>query len=314
MKYGVISYADSINMGDEVQSVAARRLLPGVDYYIDRTGINQKLSEEEIKLICNGWFTGNPEAWPPAENIIPLFISMHVTDSNKSKNLIPSSKLSDYYKSFGPVGCRDLKTLALFKASGIDAYYSGDLTLTLQNEFSERNDDILLVDPLRHNYTRKYRDEVINQIVPKKYSDSVRIVKQRRSNIDISTEERFNDAENLIEMYSKAKLVITSRIHCALPCLALGTPVYFIRAGYHSTLLNLNDRFEGILEMFRIFGEDYFPYSSSSIRDRGARIFSMYRGKNIQPLPVDWDNPEPNQFDFKEIRETLLMTVRNFLK
>ncbi len=314
MKYGIVAYSNSINMGDEVQSLAAKRLLPSVDYYIDRSDINKRVSDEEILLICNGWFTGAPSNWPPAENIIPLFISFHVTNSNKSKKLIPSAKLKDYYSKFGPVGCRDLLTLELFRTAGIEAYYSGDLTLTLENEFSERTDDILLVDPLRHNYTAEYRNEIIKQIVPGKYLDAVKIIKQRRSNIDISNEERFNDAEKLIEQYSRAKLVVTSRIHCALPCLALGTPVYFIKAGYHSTLLNLNDRFEGILEMFKVFGEDYFPYAGSSLADRGARIFSMYKGKNIKPLPIDWDNPEPNSYDFSTLKAQLLATVEKFLK
>ena len=40
--------------------------------------------------------------------------------------------------------------------------------------------------------------------------------------------ERLKEAERLIRSYSKAKLVITSRIHCALPCLGLGTPVIYL--------------------------------------------------------------------------------------
>ena len=32
-------------------------------------------------------------------------------------------------------------------------------------------------------------------------------------------------AKNLLNKYASAKLVITSRIHCAIPCLSLGTPV-----------------------------------------------------------------------------------------
>lgn len=314
MKYGVVAYSNSINMGDEVQSVAAKRLLPQVDYYIDRSEINSKVYEDEIKLICNGWFTDSPVNWPPAENIIPLFISFHITSSNKSIRFLPSKNLREYYHQYGPVGCRDLKTLEIFRKNGIDAYYSGDLTLTLENRFNERNNDILLVDPLRHNYTEKYRNHVISQLVPEKYQENIKIVKQRRAKIDVSTEDRFNDAEQLIDMYSKAKMVITSRIHCALPCLALGTPVFFLNAGYHSTLLNLNDRFEGILEMFKVFGEEFFPYAGKSLSDRGARIFSMYKGKNIVPIPVDWENPEPNRFDFSTLKAELLERVNEFIK
>lgn len=41
--------------------------------------------------------------------------------------------------------------------------------------------------------------------------------------------DRFNQAEKLVRLYGDAELVITSRIHCALPCLGLGTPVILLR-------------------------------------------------------------------------------------
>ncbi|MBO4587468.1 MAG: polysaccharide pyruvyl transferase family protein [Bacteroidales bacterium] len=41
--------------------------------------------------------------------------------------------------------------------------------------------------------------------------------------------ELLKEAERLIINYSKAKLVITSRIHCALPCLGIGTNVIFVK-------------------------------------------------------------------------------------
>ncbi len=43
-----------------------------------------------------------------------------------------------------------------------------------------------------------------------------------------SDAERLKEAERLIRLYAKAKLVITSRIHCALPCLGVETPVIFL--------------------------------------------------------------------------------------
>jgi hypothetical protein len=50
-----------------------------------------------------------------------------------------------------------------------------------------------------------------------------------------------------LKRYATAKLVITSRIHCALPCLALGTPVIFINA-FDSFVDSC--RFEGLLNLF----------------------------------------------------------------
>ena len=54
-------------------------------------------------------------------------------------------------------------------------------------------------------------------------------------------------AEDLLNKYARAKMVITSRIHCALPCLALGTPVIFVN-GFDSFVDSC--RFDGILELF----------------------------------------------------------------
>ena len=54
-------------------------------------------------------------------------------------------------------------------------------------------------------------------------------------------------AESLLKKYARAKLVITSRIHCALPCLAMGTPVIFVN-GFDSFVDSC--RFDGILELF----------------------------------------------------------------
>ena len=69
-----------------------------------------------------------------------------------------------------------------------------------------------------------------------------------------SEEEYFKSAENLINLYSSAKLVVTSRIHAALPCTGLETPVIFIN--------NLNDselstcRFDGLIDLFNVINHD----------------------------------------------------------
>ncbi len=43
-----------------------------------------------------------------------------------------------------------------------------------------------------------------------------------------SEEDKFKYTEELLKKYADAKYVVTSRIHCALPCLALETPVIFV--------------------------------------------------------------------------------------
>lgn len=57
-------------------------------------------------------------------------------------------------------------------------------------------------------------------------------------------------AESLVKKYAAASLVVTTRIHCALPCLGLGTPVIYIddpKAWDISTC-----RMDGLLQLFNV--------------------------------------------------------------
>ncbi|SHF36908.1 Polysaccharide pyruvyl transferase [Bacteroides faecichinchillae] len=92
---------------------------------------------------------------------------------------------------------------------------------------------------------------IIRQLIPRKEMDNVEILTQYHDASEIpSNEERFARAEELLHKYSEARLVITSRIHCALPCLGLETPVLFLR--------NLDDsdestcRFKGLLDLLNV--------------------------------------------------------------
>lgn len=67
MKYALLTYSIE-NVGDDIQSIAARRFLPRVDYYIDRDQIGEWKNNdknETVKLIANGWYMRDPFKWPP---------------------------------------------------------------------------------------------------------------------------------------------------------------------------------------------------------------------------------------------------------
>ena len=73
-----------------------------------------------------------------------------------------------------------------------------------------------------------------------------------------STELGTNDewmeyARELIRKYARAKFVVTSRIHCALPCLGVETPVIFVETNsLHDNSLRDASRFGGLIEMFNV--------------------------------------------------------------
>ena len=279
MKYGLLKYDENkrfFNVGDNIQSLAAKQFLPHTDVLLNR----EKLAGykgDETKLIMNGWFTHNIHNWVPSNDINPFFVSFHM--NNTAAPFMLSEKGIAYLKKHEPIGCRDQFTADTLITKGIDAYFSGCLTLTLDTykvDDSLRNDEIYIVDPL-YNYPRalkvffdfksivkntlnrnifklRKKKSHINKFISKDVLDKAIYVNQEPPSNTYSDEEKFEMAESLLRKYAKAKLVITSRIHCALPCLALGTPVIFVN-GFDSFVDSC--RFDGILELFNRIDIDH---------------------------------------------------------
>ena len=58
MKYGLIYYHNTFNIGDDILSYAAKQFLPHVDYYIDREHLDVFVPNEceYVAVIVNGWY------------------------------------------------------------------------------------------------------------------------------------------------------------------------------------------------------------------------------------------------------------------
>lgn len=272
MKYGLLKYDENkrfFNVGDNIQSLAAKQFLPQVDVFLNR----EKLADykgDPVKLVMNGWFTHNIHNWVPSENIDPVFVSFHMNNTAAPHML--SEKGIAYLKKHEPIGCRDQFTADTLKAKGIDAHFTGCLTLTLDSykvDDSERDNTIYIVDPL-YSYPRPEKifynakitvknilngtafqlgkkNKHLKNFISEEVLASAEFINQEPPSNTYSDEEKFSMAEELLHKYAKAKLVITSRIHCALPCLAMGTPVIFVN-GFDSFVDSC--RFDGILELF----------------------------------------------------------------
>lgn len=224
MKYGLIIYNLTDNLGDDILTYAAYQFLPSVDYIIDRENVDTFIPNEKeyVAVIFNGWFLYNKFNWPPSEYIYPLFIGIHFSPNQRwgigDEYLDGLGK--EYLKKYQPIGCRDEDTLRKMQERNIEAFFSGCLTLTLQ-PFSGINkiNKVLLVD----------LDKDICEFVSEKVgSDNVEIISHDIKEKGKSWNERKNIVENRLKKYQSASLVITTRLHCALPCLALGTKVLMI--------------------------------------------------------------------------------------
>ena len=51
-----MKYSYTTNLGNEIQSIAARRFLPKIDYYIEHEKLNLFQNQEKVKMILNGWY------------------------------------------------------------------------------------------------------------------------------------------------------------------------------------------------------------------------------------------------------------------
>ena len=66
-------------------------------------------------------------------------------------------------------------------------------------------------------------------------------------------DEWMEAARKLIQKYADAKLVVTSRIHCALPCLGVETPCIFVTSEVLTgNSLRSSGRFGGLQDLFHI--------------------------------------------------------------
>lgn len=278
MRFGLLAYKTD-NVGDDIQSIAARAHIPDPDYLIDRDLLAHFEAPEDVKVVCNGWYSHYPANWPPAPKIKPLLVSMHISQGISASGLIASryffsEENAEYLKHFGPVGARDLATLKLFEAAGVPAYFSGCMTLTLQPAGLERRDDVIvLVD---------VSDKVVSY-VRKKTRKQIRLLSAFVSSYN--PRDRVEAAREMLTQLETAHCVVTTRLHAALPSLALGTPIYLIDEADDQY------RFDGLARLVRHGTEQEF----------------------LSGLAIDLDNPEPNAEAHRDIVAGLRKTVAAFV-
>ena len=301
MAYGTIivnDYQPAFNVGDYIQSIAAMQFLPAgtSSILIDRDSISNYNNEDDVvKIIMNGWWMANPQNFPPSLSILPLYRSFHLRP--RIEHMFFTHETISHLKKFQPIGCRDENTTRMMQAHGIDAYFSGCLTLTLGQTYKhqlQESSPVYMVDPFVGKFISKdiatsffifmrclfvvvFKWKLINQIknriketcpfhkkgydlwlystkigaiysnvLGKKLLKSAIYRTHAIPGIKIPSHNgRLDYARNMLNEYSNAKFVITSRIHCGLPCLGIGIPVALvvspnmIRSGRMGGLKNL---------------------------------------------------------------------------
>ena len=232
-KYNSESWNGEGNIGDCIQNIAVRNLYKQMGISdnelvkINRDDI-PNYSAEQVILPMQGWF-GNVHGVFPLDipdNITPVYVGLHINSGNNCRDIFIQKNLAAKMKAFEPIGCRDRNTADFLESLGVKTYFSGCLTLTFPKRENEpENGKIFIVD-LAQKTLENLPDFILEQA---DYSITHRY---KFKNYPVSYKEAMefeSKAEEILERYkNEAKLVITSRIHSAMPCIAMGIPVIYI--------------------------------------------------------------------------------------
>lgn len=287
--FGYISHTTH-NIGDDIQSIAVTRFLPKNAVAVDREFINEFTYNSKVKTVVSGWFLHQAGAywdlsrspplrsWPPSSHIDPFFISIHFTGT-----FLPtvfSGENIDYLRKHSPIGARDLFTLNELQKRGIPSYFSGCLTLTLENSCTKRNDIIYLVD---------LDQETIDFITARTSSPIVVLTHGHSILQHLGTEHRLKYAQHYLNLYRSCKCVVTTRLHAAMPCLAFKTPVLMISS---QTKGSVDCRFAGLMELANHCSKDELLHGETS---------------------YDFDHPPENPKMYIPIRENLIKIMTDWV-
>jgi hypothetical protein len=277
--------ASTENLGDYIQILACLRLLETLDLrpsiYLDRdtelaSAPTGEWNSGPILLPLSGWFkhmVGADPRWPPHRRIVPIFIGFHVRPYQCPALLEPAS--IEYMKAHGPIGCRDPFTKRVLEEKGVPTYLSHCLSLTFARRPLEQAGDKVVVAS---------RDRDIIDLLPPEY---------RRDHLYVNhyaVKDSFSAymaaARELLALYrTQARLVITTFLHCALPCLAMGIPtiVFLPRPQNDFQRASDEERFSGLMQ-----------------------IASVHRFGNT--AQVDWSPPPQN---IESLKETVSLDFQN---
>lgn len=213
------------NVGESIQVVAIEYIYHQLGIQkkdivkIDQCNIKKYEGEKVILPLRLPISSENvDDFFPLPGNIIPIFMSLHLHDDIFSDR----EDLVNYFKQYAPIGCRDEYSCNYFKKHGIESYIMGCYTLCLP-ERKERviADKVYVVDASKELMDALPEDIKRNGTY---VSHAVRFheypVTHREDDRLVET------AKGYLERYMEtASMIVTSRIHAAAPCMAMGIPV-----------------------------------------------------------------------------------------
>lgn len=197
------------NVGDDIQIECANRIF-NVNAYVDRDQFS--LWKEDMIIPFIGWYGYDAFVEPPKAQC--FLFSLHFSTFARKK-ILNSPKFLDWFKHTAqnqefPVYARDTDTRDWIRGLGVDCEFGGCITSTLPNYDGERTGVIVVDAP----------DDII-ELPHQRISNAISRLPY------FSAFGRLKAAQVVLNKIQKAEFVHTNRLHIALPCRAMGTPVKF---------------------------------------------------------------------------------------
>jgi hypothetical protein len=281
------------NLGDHIQIISGLRLLSrlGVEpkRYIDRDNDIQsapELDQEDapVGILLNGWFKTNRAEWPPHPKLAPLIHGFHIR-LFQCPELISDASI-EFFRRHQPIGCRDIYTENLLRSKGVEAFTSNCLSLSLSRRVDDpaTQTELFVVS----------RDERIKDYLPRSIGPYT-FVNHYSGSHDFAA--NMMRAEELLEAYrSRAKLIVTTLLHCALPAIAMGIPiVVFYPLNNETAHASDRERFSSLEDLVHVHRLEQIdsvnwnpePIDVSDIKLRLLdRFYEMAARWRVAPLPA----------------------------
>lgn len=279
ISYYYDTYGKLTNLGDYIQTIATEEAIKkcvDTDCNFVPVQRNKLVQHDGGTCVMQGWYEHDDLGFLPGPSTRGIWIGTHLNETTCEALALlfktSSIRLSD-------VGCRDLSTLAFCKQYGISSYFSRCLTLTLPKRTIEEAENA------NRTYLVECSDEIV-ALLPDWVKTNAERISHRGYAKEVWQPWQLckEAARDLLDNYKKnAKIVVTTALHCAQPCIAMGIPVVFICPG-----LNERERFSSMKGLIQI----------NSLEDLKAGV-------------VDFS---PKSLNIEDLKSALLMNLKLTMK
>lgn len=219
-KFGKITHM--VNLGESIVPEAVRQYLIQIGEDISDISTTQYFGnchfDEPHRLLVTGHFGRQFEvAFMKNRNVMPIFISFAWKDF-----FLTREELS-YFKSHEPILCRDEFTRNIMRRYGIEAYLFGCITLSIPTKKREQQGDKYYFVDVAERYLQIVPTSILRESVITSQN-----IKTENINNDVMCDLKKLAIDRLTEYKNNAKLIITPKLHCMTPCIAMGIPTIAI--------------------------------------------------------------------------------------